>query len=121
MPDPSPDSPGCTDPSALNYDPTATIDDGTCKHGDPPEPIDTIDDLTNREIEELQLWEPKPPPGSLNDPWNNSPEYQQLFDRAMHRLTNGHQKYQGRQLLVFLLILKRRFDAGVKAIKQRYP
>ena len=27
---------GCTDPTALNYDPTATFDDGSCLHGDPP-------------------------------------------------------------------------------------
>lgn len=31
---------GCTDPAALNYDPTATIDDGSCVY---PEPISILD------------------------------------------------------------------------------
>tara|TARA_E500000318_G_scaffold40532_1_gene38819 strand:+ start:5238 stop:10784 length:5547 start_codon:yes stop_codon:yes gene_type:complete len=50
---PDPDSPeppepeeisGCTDPTALNYNPNATVDDGSCSYpeGDPNEPIGSV-------------------------------------------------------------------------------
>ena len=38
--------PGCTDPNALNFDPMATIDDGSCVYPDQnPEPCDSLCDL----------------------------------------------------------------------------
>ncbi len=38
--------PGCTDPNALNFDPMATIDDGSCIYPDQnPEPCDSVCDL----------------------------------------------------------------------------
>ena len=33
-----PGNPGCTDPAATNYDPTATVDDGSCTYPPPPPP-----------------------------------------------------------------------------------
>lgn len=38
---------GCTDPSATNYNPAATVDDGTCEYGPPPVPGCTDPSATN--------------------------------------------------------------------------
>ena len=62
---------GCTDAGALNYDPTATIDDGSCAYPVPPEPIvsapnvftpnsdidnsNEVFELTTENLSELQL------------------------------------------------------------------
>ena len=42
-------TPGCTDPTALNYDPLATIDDGSCTYAPSLSQIDlpiSCDDTT---------------------------------------------------------------------------
>ena len=36
---PPPPVPGCTDPTAINYNPNATVDDGSCEYAPPPPPV----------------------------------------------------------------------------------
>jgi len=88
---------GCTDANALNYDPTATIDDGSCAYPVPPEPIvsapnvftpnndsdnsNEVFELTTENLGELQLiifnrWgnivfnETSTDPDNQNPAWN---------------------------------------------------
>jgi hypothetical protein len=41
-PDPSSETSGCTDPTALNYDPEATKDDGSCVYKPKPQRVDPM-------------------------------------------------------------------------------
>ena len=41
-PDPSSETSGCTDPTALNYDPEATMDDGSCVYKPRPQRVDPM-------------------------------------------------------------------------------
>jgi len=82
----------------------------------------TINELTAKEIGELRQWFPAPAPGEIGEAWNNSQEYQTLFDRtAGYKIPRIHQKFAGTgRLLSTLLRLKQSFDAAVKLLKQKY-
>ena len=62
--------PGCTDPTALNYDPLATADDGSCVY-DPRPDFDSEDDSKPEEDDDVGPVGPVAPddprPGTSND------------------------------------------------------
>lgn len=62
IPLPPPEVEGCTDQAALNFNPEATLDDGSCEYAPPPEVCDDPDALNYEAEGACEYEEPEDPP-----------------------------------------------------------
>jgi len=83
---------GCTDPAAINYDPAATVDDGTCVY--PPPPLDdccahygSIVNLTG--VEKLHVMEITAPSSAGSPQGASAGFYDISYDIAQETMPGG--------------------------------